>query len=194
MISVAEVVADADMMAPLPFIVHRSMATWVLGGIQSTTFTIDMVGPVQRATDKDLQEMPEADRVHNVMAFWTTQPLYVTSGSKPSAKKARGITPTGTPGGSVFNIPANEQGGLLFINGLLLVAGLEYTLVNGVITFPEPLDPTDTLFYSYDVGGHDGAALSDVLQYEREMYRVLAVRHYPGSGYYKALGTRLAAA
>jgi hypothetical protein len=67
---------------------------------------------------------------------------------------------------------------------------VDYTYVNGVITMLYATGETDRLYFMW-TNVQDGAGFSDILQYEREQYRILAVKHYPGSGFWKALGTRL---
>jgi hypothetical protein len=83
MISVQEVVADPDMIAPEPFTILRSTGSWVLGGFQSVVTRISQMGPVQQASNKELRMLPEADRVGSVRSFWCTVPLLLVRGYAP---------------------------------------------------------------------------------------------------------------
>ena len=193
MINMSDVVADAELMAPKPFTIMRSTGQWTQDGFtKARVITILQVGPVQRADDKSLDELPESDRVHAIMAFWCLVPIYITYGKAASAD-AQGVTPEGVYPGTVYTVnPAPPSGteGSLYKNGVFQTPGVDYTYADGLVTMLYVTAGTDRLYYTWtDV--QDGAGFSDILQYEREQYRVLAVKHYPGSGFWKALGTRL---
>lgn len=195
MIDVSDIVSDGELMAPQPFQILRSSGQWVLGGFQSTVNSIYQVGPVQRASDKEVQMLPEADRVGGVMAFWCTIPVYVTRGTLPdfsaSFQVPQGVRPT-----NVFILNGTYNFGTVTLNGLLQIPGLDYVLVGGILMMNQTIISSDVLsFVSPEINAADNPAASDLLVYppNGEQYRVLSVRHYPGSGYWKALGTRLSA-
>jgi hypothetical protein len=195
MISVADIVADAELAAPQPFIILRSAGQFVLGGFQSSVTPINTVGPVQRASDKEVNMMPEADRIAGIMAFWSTIPINTTQ-AKAKTPSAKGQVPQGAHPGNTYTLtgPVNPSGVALFYNGLMLTPGIDYALIGSTISL---------LGWSTKVGGNlyavqtvnsaSGTDASDILVYVGEQYRVLSVRHYPGSGYWKALGTRMSA-
>jgi hypothetical protein len=212
MIDVSEVVGDIDMQAPLPYIIQRSTGQWLYGGFVSTTTDIGNAGPVQPATDEDLQMLPEADRVSGVLAFWSLVPIYQTR-DLAEAGAIQSVVIQGD-GGTVYYLPtAPPQGsaapllpgvgtgflfdcqGVLFRNSLFMIPGVDYTISGNVITMALPLTPDDILTYQYpyfsNTGASTGPAASDILIYASLQYRIMSTRYYPGGGYWKALGTRM---
>lgn len=193
MIDMSSVVADAELEAPQPFTIIRSTGQWTQGGfVIGQTTTLVQVGPVQRAGDKELEEVPVADRVHAIMAFWCLIPIFLTRG-KSASTTARGVTPQGEYPGTAYTVdpapPAGMQGAL-YKNGVFQTPGVDYVYANGVVTVLFPTAQTDRLYFTW-TNNASGTGFSDILVYAEEQYRILAVKHYPGSGFYKALGTRL---
>lgn len=190
MISVQEVVVDPDMIAPRPFAVLRSTGRYVLGGFVSTVTSIPMFGPVQQATDKEVATLPEADRISAVRSFWSTQAIYETRGYAP-APGTHGEVPSGS--GNVYTLSEEPPNGSICVysDGLLLAPNLDYTLVGTTLTL---LFATNSLYVTWPITAMVAAAASDQIEYGSEIYRVLRVYRDPGSGYWKAYGTRLAAA
>lgn len=78
MLNMADIVADATFQPPSPFQILRSIGFFQAGGFKSTTATIQQVGPVQPATDKQINMLAEGDRSSLVLTFWCTVPVYVT--------------------------------------------------------------------------------------------------------------------
>lgn len=192
MISVQEVVVDADMIAPKPFIILRSTGKFVLGGFDSTVTSIPMFGPVQQASNKELEMLSEADRISSVRSFWSTRPIYVTRGYAP-VPGVHGESPIGS--GTVYTLSTAPpmESLCVYVDGLLLQPnGFDYTLVGNIITFRTP--PVTAPYTTWQVTVDVATNASDILQYEKEQYRILSVYLDPGSGYWKALGTRRAAA
>lgn len=192
MIYVSDVVADVDFEAPQPFTVLRSTGTFENGGFVSTITTqIEATGPVQRATDLEAQMFPEADRIGGVMAFWWTQPIFTTRGAAP-VPSTHAEVPQGTTPGTVFTISSAPPAGKLdlFKNGSLLAVGTDYELSGTTITMAVEIISTDTLCVTWPMTAWIGQAAADILVYQGLRYRILSVRHYPGSGFFKAYGTR----
>jgi hypothetical protein len=190
MISVAEVVQDPDMISPQDFVVLRSVGQYVLGGFQSTTTSIPMFGPVQQAAPKEIAMLPEADRIGSIRSFWAVVPIYVTRGYAP-VPGVHGETPTGS--GTAYTLsaaPPNNQVNV-YAHGLLLPATV-YTVAGPALTFGSA--PTAPLYVTWEITVNAQAAASDIIQFEDFQYRILSVFRVPGSGYWKALGTRTAAA
>lgn len=192
MISVAEVVVDPDMIAPKPYTILRSTGKFVLGGFRSVAITpIPIFGPVQQASNKELQMLEEADRIGSVRSFWCTQPIYTTRGYAP-LPGTHGEVPTGS--GSTWTLSAAppSESVCVYSNGLLLRPGADYTLSGETLTFFTPLAVSP--YVAWQVTVNVGTNASDKIQYEEEVYRVLQTYWDPGGGYFKALATRLAAA
>jgi hypothetical protein len=81
MIDLSEVVEDSEMAEP--FQILRPFGQFAQGGWQVTsTQTINAFGIVSLATAKEIAMLPEADRVSEIRAFWTTTPMYVTDGTR----------------------------------------------------------------------------------------------------------------
>lgn len=73
-----DVVNDPDLAEP--FIIERSSGgQFVSGGWSEDTTEISVFGVVTVATEKQLESLPEADRVHGIRAFFLQCPIYVTS-------------------------------------------------------------------------------------------------------------------
>ena len=191
MISVQEVVVDPDMIAPHPYTVYRSTGKFVLGGFDSTVTAIPTFGPVQQASNKELQMLDEADRVGAVRSFWNPQPFYVTRGYAP-VPGIHGEPLTGQ--GPTYTLSALPPAGTLniYVNGLFMTPGIDYEVNGLIVTFFVPLDSAP--YATWQVTARVAAAASDIIQYDSEKYRVLSVYFDPGGGYFKALATRMAAA
>jgi hypothetical protein len=193
-ISVSEVVLSPDLTAPEPFQVIRTTGRFVAGGFQPLqTTTIELIGPVQQASNREIQMLPEADRVGSIRSFWSTIPLYLTRGTAP-VPSTQGQVPGGAVPGTVYALDQAHQSGDLYLNGLYQTPGVDYELDGSVIIFTVQTPPEAGLWFQWPVTVQVQAAYSDVLVYGGLQYRVLQVYHDPGCGYWKALGTRLTAA
>ncbi len=194
MISVAEVVVDPDFIAPQPYTILRSTGQFVEGGFKSVTVSISVFGPVQQASNREVQMLPEADRIGAIRSFWSTQPFFTTRGYAP-LPGTTSEAPTPVAGAPLqFTLSANPPSGvvMLYQNGLFMTPGVDYTLSGRTITFK--VQPTGPLYVTWEATVDVGADASDKIQYGNEVYRVLNVYFDPGGGYWKALATRLAAA
>ena len=192
MINVAEIVADADLQAPQPFLILRSVGTFVSGGFQSEVVGIPAYGPVQRATDRETQMYPEADRVGGIMNFWWTQPIYSTRGAASVPSTAIEV-PTVSGSTLILNAIPPADSMVLYRNGSALSPGFDYSINGQVISLFIPPQPTDKFCAVWPIEVQTGQSAADKIVYPNpggETYRVLAVRHYPGSGFWRAAGTR----
>ncbi len=191
MISVQEVVVDPDMIAPQPYVVLRSTGRFVLGGFESTVTSIPMFGPVQQASNKEVQMLPEADRIGSIRSFWSTQPIYTTRGYAPVPGVHGELL---TISGTVYALSAAPPSESLcvYANGLLLQVNVDYTLSGSTLTFFAT--PPAPLYVTWQTMVDVATDASDQIQYGSEVYRVLQVYFDPGGGYFKALGTRMSAA
>lgn len=195
MLDLSDIVNDPDMLPPEPFTILRSTGLFVLGGFQSTTQSIPQVGPVQAATDEEINMLPEADVVGEVKSFWCTVPIFVTRGKAPTPG-THNETPQGTIPGTVYTlsmVPPTDNGSL-FRNGLFQRLVFDYTISGLMLTLTVPTAVGDALIFSWPVTAKAAQSAADILVYGSEQYRALSVKHYPGSGFWKALGTRISAA
>jgi hypothetical protein len=71
-----EVILDGDLADP--YTVMRSNGQFVAGGFTDTKTSFNVWGVVSLASLKDLQMVPEGDRVTEMRVFYSNQPLYVT--------------------------------------------------------------------------------------------------------------------
>lgn len=123
-IDVSEVSIDSDV--GLPFTIIRSTGQWVNGVWTTQETEIPAFGTISVAADKELEMIPEGDRVHGAKVFHTDQPILTTR-----------------------DTPATPGSGLGGASDILVDSG------------------------------------------SGDQYRVLIVKRIPGSGYYRAIGTRL---
>ena len=189
MISVEEVITDPDMIAPRNYTILRSQGQFVAGGFQSTVTPIPMFGPVQQASNKEIDMIPEADRVGAMRSFWSTCPLYVTRGQAP-VPGTHGEVPTGS--GTNYTLTSAPPDGLanVYVDGLQLLP-TAYTIAGTTLTLNAT--PTVSIYVTWSITVMVGQSASDILQYKDEQYRVLQVYRDDGGGYWKAVATRMAA-
>lgn len=192
MITVDDIVSDGDMVAPEPWIIERSQGTWVSGGYQSITTNIEVIGPVRVASNKEIMMLPEGDRVGSLRCFYATQVMYVTRGHVSAAVPQGGLL-VGV--GTTFTLPVVIAGGVadIFLNGLMLTPDVDYILVGTTLTLFTAITDTDMLVYSVLVTRKVDSAASDIIEFDGHRYRVLSVYYTPGSAYWKATATRMAA-
>jgi len=76
MIDVAEIINDPDFYQS--YIIHRKGGYWLGGTWKETDTEISSGGVVIACNAKDLEQIPEGDRVKGMMCFYNTSPLYVT--------------------------------------------------------------------------------------------------------------------
>ena len=193
MISVEDVVQDPDFAAPQPFTILRSTGAWVAGGFQSTTVPIQLFGPVQQASNKEIAMLPEGDRIGAVRSFHATQPIYTTRGYAP-APSVHGEIPQGSGTVFVLSSAPPADAGQLTINGLLQTPDVDYWVTNSVLTLSVAATANAVLWFQWPVTAYDQPVASDIITYGGESYRVLSVYHDPGCGYWKSLATRMNAA
>jgi hypothetical protein len=190
MIEVQDIVADADMISPEPWTILRSVATFGWGGVQTSITSIPATGPVRVASNREIQMLPEADRVGSIRAFYYTAPLYVTRGTQP-VPVAHNETPDGAIPGTVYTLSTTPPGDSLQLtkNQDILIPGVDYTISGNTLTLTVPTVLNDVLSASWIVTGQQ-SGLSDQISYRNETFRLLQVYRTQGSGYWKALATR----
>lgn len=76
-IQIGDIVLDPDFAQQ--FTVYRSIGDWVNGRwTESTPEQIIMTGVISVMNERELQAIPEGDKVKGAMVFHTTQELFVT--------------------------------------------------------------------------------------------------------------------
>lgn len=194
MITVTEVVQDPTFIPVQPFTILRSVGQFVPGGFNpNNTIVIVVFGPVQQASLKELQMVPEADRVSYIRSFWCRQPLYLTRGYAP-IPGVQAATVTGS--GFVYTITNGlppDGIAMVYVNGLFQTPSIDYTLVDGVLTFLVNA-PSTPPYITWQVTVNVATNNSDIIQFESYQYRLTETYYDPSSGYHKALGVRMQAA
>lgn len=76
MIDVSEVVLDPDFAEN--FVIKRSSGSYQLDGWVDVITTVPMYGAIQPSSSKDLDQVPEGDRIKGAITVWSTQPIYTT--------------------------------------------------------------------------------------------------------------------
>jgi len=88
MINVRELMYDLDFCTK--YAVLRTKGNWVKGRfVLEAPRTLRYFGPVQPATEKELEQIPEGDRSHGIMKFMCASPreIYISQASpSPGAK------------------------------------------------------------------------------------------------------------
>ena len=103
MIDVSEVVTDPDFAQT--FSVSRSIGEFAEGGwVEATPVILTLYGPVVSASQEDLQQVPEGDRVVGAKAFYSTEKLYRTH--KESGPQSSGTSDRITWQGEEYRISA----------------------------------------------------------------------------------------
>lgn len=73
-----DVVTDPDLAEY--YTVERSTdGAFVPGGYSDTKTTLQMYGVVSRDVSRELEQVPEGDRVKALRAFWSTQEIFLTN-------------------------------------------------------------------------------------------------------------------
>jgi hypothetical protein len=77
-INVADVVNDPDVAQS--FTILRDSGGAYVNGVWTpgAPTTIPAYGPIRPATDRDIESLPEGDRIKEVKTFWSSQPMYGT--------------------------------------------------------------------------------------------------------------------
>lgn len=76
-INVADLLNDPDLCEP--FTITRNPGQFAAGGWQgSGPTTFNAYGAVRNATGKELDMVPEGDRVHEMISFRSVTPMYMT--------------------------------------------------------------------------------------------------------------------
>lgn len=70
MINVAEMIVDPDFAQS--YNVVRTVGSWVKGRFVQTEQVLSFVGPIIAANQKEINMLPEGDRVAGLMVFYTT--------------------------------------------------------------------------------------------------------------------------
>lgn len=200
MIQVDDIVADADFAAPEPFQILRSTpaSEFVLGGFESVITTIDVVGPVQQSSNREINMLPEADRVGSIRSFWCLQPIYLTRGYAP-VPSTLGQEPQGAVPGTVYVLTTAPAGGAgtLTLNGVLQRPIIDYTLNGLTITFNAPTPANSKLYFASVITANVQPEASDIIVWPPngpEQWRVMQRYFDPGAGYWKAIANRMNAA
>lgn len=179
------------MIAPQPYTILRSTDVYILGGVQSTTTSMPMFGPVQQASDKEINMLPEADRIGGARSFWSPQPIYTTRGAAP-VPGVQGEVPVGS--GTTFTLssaPPSAAANIYDGNGLLVNPDA-YVISGVALTFFSA--PALPLYATWEITVDVGQSASDILVYEGFQHRVMKVYRDPGGGYWKAVATRMQSA
>ena len=195
MINVQEVILDTDMLPPEPYVILRSVGQFIAGQFQSVTTPIQQFGPVQQASNKEIAMLPEADRVGSIRAFWSPIPIYLTRGTSP-VPSVYGETPGGTVPGAEFALSQQPPTAnvTVYVSGLLMTPDVDYTLSGVTLTLAVPAAVAP--WVQWPITARVQQAASDIIEYPPggEQFRVLSRYFDPGSGFWKALGTRMNAA
>ena len=82
MIDVSEIINDPDFCQS--FTVYRDSGSWIEGRWVSSTSTLSMSGVISVASAKELNQVPEGDRVEGAIVIHTTDQIYATRAASPA--------------------------------------------------------------------------------------------------------------
>jgi hypothetical protein len=78
MIDLSEVITDDDFAQE--FTLYRSTGDWVAGRwVENTKETVVMDGTIVPMSAREIQQLPEADRIRGSINIFTTEALYLTT-------------------------------------------------------------------------------------------------------------------
>lgn len=87
MLDMSDVVNDD--FASQPFTIIRSQGgKWVSGTWVDNVVNVPSFGSQQPAGDRELEMVPEGDRVKGLFAFWSSEPIYTTGTESTTDSKA----------------------------------------------------------------------------------------------------------
>lgn len=78
MINLSRVILDPRIRQSTPFTIYRKSTTWQHGKPVSSENTISLNGIITPASARDLEQVPEGDRVGGEITILTIEPIYVT--------------------------------------------------------------------------------------------------------------------
>lgn len=78
MIDLSRVITDPRIAQKQPFTVWRKSTTWQGGRPTSTELPVSIDGIITPASARDIQQVPEGDRVGGEITILTIQPIYIT--------------------------------------------------------------------------------------------------------------------
>jgi hypothetical protein len=78
MIDVSDILSDPDLAQP--FTIKRSRGEFAAGGYTQTTTTVQSFGVIIVAQGRELEQVPEGDRVKGAIVVYSAKPLYLTHG------------------------------------------------------------------------------------------------------------------
>jgi hypothetical protein len=92
MINIAEMLSDFDFCQE--FTVYRQIGHWLSGDFIVNELTLIYYGIILPATSKDLEQVPEGDRITGWMVFYAPAdtPLYVTQNYDPEGSTTDKLT------------------------------------------------------------------------------------------------------
>ena len=91
MIDLSELTFDQDLAQP--YTVNRTTGSFGQGGfIALATVQIGFLGIIQPATDEDVAQVPEADRITGMMSFISAEPMYKTRAAQNGESAGLGDT------------------------------------------------------------------------------------------------------
>jgi hypothetical protein len=78
MISIDEIVIDPDFAQS--YIGHRKSGVWVDGVFEQTEVVVNFYGTIIAANSRDINMLPEGDRIAGLMVFYSTadNPIFIT--------------------------------------------------------------------------------------------------------------------
>lgn len=82
MINVSELITDPDFAQT--YSIFRKSGQFTAGRWVQTETELTFTGPIQPATEKEIIQVPEGDRISEILVFYSTQEIYTTNNTGTS--------------------------------------------------------------------------------------------------------------
>ena len=82
MINVSELITDPDFAQS--YTIYRKSGEFTKGRWVQTETQLTYTGPVQPASEKEIMQMPEGDRISEIVVFYSLNEIYTTNASGTS--------------------------------------------------------------------------------------------------------------
>lgn len=69
-----------------PFVIYRKTGSWIAGRWVENELPLQFRGVVTVASPEDILQVPEGDRKIGMMAFYSTEPMFVTGEQEAATK------------------------------------------------------------------------------------------------------------
>jgi hypothetical protein len=88
MINVGRITVSQNFRQPEGFVVHRKIGHWEKGKFIQTEKSILMQGTIINASPKEINQLPEGDRITGMMAIYSPEAIFITRVATSNCKNS----------------------------------------------------------------------------------------------------------